>query len=108
MIYSILHTVAGKEQKFVVGSIGGTPVRALIVDASLSPANHVIYSDYDSLFTGVSFREIDNTPDEIDIDCFTSGALTDGIDQLDYAVMVPADRSKVDAFVAMVLSLNEL
>lgn len=108
MIRSILHTIAGKEQKFVFGTIGGTSVRALIVEASLTPANQTIYSDFDSLFTGVRFREIDNTPDDIDIDCFTSGALTDGIDQLDYAVMVPADRSKVDAFAAMALSLNEL
>jgi len=108
MIKCIKHTEATLDQKLVFGEINGSPVETLLIKSDLDPSDIVIYDDYESLFTNNCFADIANAPETIDMDCFTSVVVVEGTDDLDYAVMIQADKDKVDAFVSMVERLNQL
>jgi len=108
MIKCIKHTEATLEQKLVCGQINGVPVQTELVRADLDPSDVVIYDEYESLCTTNSFSDIANTPETLDVDCFTSDVLVEGTEELDYAVMSQADKDKVDAFVSMAERLNQL
>jgi hypothetical protein len=108
MIKCIKHTEATLDQKLVFGEINGTFVQTELIKADLDPADVVIYDDYESLFTTNCFGDIANTPETLDMDCFTPVIVVEGTDELDYATMSQADKDKVDAFTSMVERLNGL
>jgi len=108
MIKCIKHTEATLDQKLVFGQINGNPVETLLAKADLDPADVVIYDDYESLFTTNCFGDIANTPETLDMDCFTAVVVVEGTDDLDYATMIQADKDKVDAFISMAERLNQL
>lgn len=108
MIKCIKHTEATLDQKLVFGEINGNPVQSEMIRSELDPSDVTIYDDFSGLFTANCFGGINNTPDELDMDCFQSVAVVEGTDDLDYATMDQADKDKVDAFVAMAERLNQL